>query len=192
MATMPKKPLKSFRESIKNKVGGSARLSVFHYMDIILKANPTSKDEIRFWKHCDKNGGCWIWKRGLSSDGYGKFSFKRNQKTITCRAHRLSFFFTYKRIDSNLLICHICDNKVCVNPNHLFEGTVKDNALDAKAKGKLFSSKGEQLSNLTETQVLNIRQRIANGESQMELSRELKIGKNAIWHIVHRTTWKHL
>lgn len=161
-------------------------------MDAILKAQPTIADEARFWSKCDKTQACWNWTMGKSSDGYGKFTLRRGKKTFTLRAHRLAFYFANKKINENLLICHSCDNISCSNPSHLFEGTVKENWSDAQNKGRIVISKGENLSDLTSQQVLSIRERVGNGERQIKVAKELGVGKNAIWHIVKRTTWKHI
>lgn len=161
-------------------------------MDIVVKAEISQRDIDRFWSKCFKSDYCWNWIACISSDGYGKFSLKRKNKTVTLRSHRVSYFLTYGEINDKLLICHKCDNKKCINPEHLFEGTVKDNILDAKAKGLLVHTKGEQCSDLTEEQVLNIRNRVIKGEKQINIARETGVGKNAIWYIVNRITWKHI
>jgi hypothetical protein len=161
-------------------------------MDIILRTNLTGEEITRFWAKVERAEGCWLWRASLSPDGYGKFSVRRGAHIPTFRAHRLAFYLTFGQIDDRLLICHSCDNRICVNPKHLFEGTVRDNALDMLQKGRAATARGEQLSDLSEKLVQEIRRRVAAGEKQMDLSRELKLGKNQIWHIVNNTTWKHL
>lgn len=160
-------------------------------MDIILKTTFTDKDIARFWGKASRQD-CWEWQAGQSPDGYGKFSVKRGKKALTFRAHRLSFYFSNGYILKEKLICHTCDNPLCINPKHLFEGSVRDNARDMIAKGRANSAHGEQLSTLTEAQVISIRERVAKGEKQISIARELGLGKNQIWYIVNRKTWKHL
>lgn len=76
--------------------------------------------------------GCWIWQGGVSPDGYGKV--KRFGKTI--RAHRL-FYEHYKgKIPQGLWVLHNCDEPRCVNPEHLWLGTQKDNEADKDRKGR--------------------------------------------------------
>lgn len=97
--------------------------------------------EERFWSKVDKKGPipkhdpqlgpCWVWTASRQKrDGYGQFNFNGRPAL----AHRLSAIFSGMRVPNYLFVCHKCDNKPCVNPNHFFIGTCLDNALDAKAK----------------------------------------------------------
>ncbi len=82
--------------------------------------------EQRFWDKVDVRGPdeCWLWKGGLS-DGYGAFGVKRRMT----HAHRVAFeIFFGKKPEKHVL--HRCDNKVCVNPRHLYEGDDVDNMRD--------------------------------------------------------------
>lgn len=76
--------------------------------------------------------GCWLWTRAWTLHGYGRLSYKL--KPVT--AHRLSWLITHGEMPpDNLLVCHKCDTKCCVNPDHLFLGTWSDNLRDAIQKG---------------------------------------------------------
>lgn len=70
---------------------------------------------------------CWIWTGTIGGDGYGRIH--------DTRAHRLSFAVFNKRPPKNS-VCHSCDNPLCVNPHHLWEGTAKENADDMSNKGR--------------------------------------------------------
>lgn len=90
------------------------------------------------------DNGCWVWT-GSTNRGYGTVSI--NGKNV--RAHRASFEFHNKRkIKEGYYICHRCDNPPCINPDHLFEGTQKDNIQDCLKKGrhKFIAPKRERLS----------------------------------------------
>lgn len=79
--------------------------------------------------------GCWIWEKGCNSQGYGALYVNKKMNL----AHRISYEIFIGLIPDGLLVCHKCDIKVCVNPNHLFIGTQKDNMQDHVKKGKHIS-----------------------------------------------------
>jgi hypothetical protein len=91
----------------------------------------------RFWnKVIKQENGCWEWQAALR-EGYG--AFKLNGKVIG--AHVYSYSLTHGEITRGLVICHSCDNRKCVNPEHLWLGTYSDNMQDASVKGRLISSR---------------------------------------------------
>lgn len=102
----------------------------------------TVVDIASFWMHVKKVsshpnqeriGQCWEWQGPFFDTGYGHFTC--HQKDY--RAHRVAFFLYSGTLPAEKIICHICDNKKCVNPKHLFEGTPKENTQDMIKKGRL-------------------------------------------------------
>src|SRR5882724_6243558 len=93
----------------------------------------TSKDLLRFWAKVDQSGGenaCWRWTGATSRGNRGSFRLLGSNK----QAHRCAWEMTYGAIPEGLCVCHHCDNGSCVNPQHLFLGTHRDNMDDMFAK----------------------------------------------------------
>lgn len=78
--------------------------------------------------------GCWLWLGHLNNKGYGQFWIKSNENKVL--AHRLSWEMVHGRIPSNQCVLHKCDVSCCVNPEHLFLGSIADNNADMIAKGR--------------------------------------------------------
>jgi len=84
-----------------------------------------------------KTDACWIWQGTIMNSGYGELKYQGK----TWGAHRYSYFKHYGDFDKNLFVCHHCDNKLCVNPGHLFLGTNQDNVNDMMKKNRHYSQK---------------------------------------------------
>ncbi len=87
------------------------------------------KDKVRFFKYVDSLQAdvCWNWIGHIMNNGYGEFYYKSYPIT----AHRMSYKIFFGDFPDFALICHRCDNKVCVNPNHLYLGTYRSNLIDS-------------------------------------------------------------
>jgi len=86
-------------------------------------------------KYIKIEGGCWEWSASKHRQGYGRIRLgKKEGKTV--QAHRVSYELFIGEIPSEKLVCHRCDNPSCVNPDHLFLGTHKDNMIDKYKKGR--------------------------------------------------------
>lgn len=81
--------------------------------------------------------GCWDWKGEILQTGYGRAYRHHDFSPTEHRAHRIAYELFVEPIPAGLSICHHCDRPCCVNPDHLFAGTPKDNAMDASRKGRL-------------------------------------------------------
>lgn len=108
--------------------------------------------------------GCWLWTGALiKSTGYGRFGIGKRKVEY---AHRASWILFNGKIPDEKFVCHHCDTPACVNPNHLFIGSAKDNSQDALNKGRMVHPTIEQrpraedqpMAKLTNDQVRFIRE----------------------------------
>ena len=82
----------------------------------------------RFWSRVKRGrpDECWEWQRASSSSGYGQLLVDGRQELV----HRLSWALRNGPVPDGMCVLHHCDNKICVNPDHLFIGTHQDNTDD--------------------------------------------------------------
>lgn len=145
----------------------------------------------RFWDKVEKSEGCWLWTASTGGrSGYGRIL----DGGRLVMAHRLSYEWRYGEIPEGMQVLHKCDVPGCVNPDHLFLGNPKTNALDRERKGRSQSPQGVDHPNakLTEEQVFGIRAALASGTRVCDLARKYGVGPPAIEKIRDRVRWKHL
>lgn len=114
-----------------------------------------------FWSHVQITPGCWLWTASTNAKGYGQFGVANGRCVLT---HRFSFELHHGPLDGRWAL-HRCDNPPCVNPDHLYAGTVTENVRDMLARGRHVTPRGEASPNavLTDEQVREIRQRHIRG-----------------------------
>lgn len=97
---------------------------------------PISKEKlcIRFWGKVKKGKTCWEWSGAKIPKGYGQLGFLGKHTY----AHRVSWELCFGKIPQGLCVLHKCDNPPCVNPKHLFLGTIADNNRDMFRKNRGF------------------------------------------------------
>jgi hypothetical protein len=137
----------------------------------------------------DAASGCWLWRGMVVGTGYGMVRFERKMYP----AHRLAWKFFRGEIAPGLSVCHKCDVRACVNPEHLFLGTQADNMRDMKERGRSPHGEKHSRSKLTAEQVSRIKMMLAEGRMYMsELAREYGVTPATISSIARGTTWRHV
>lgn len=141
----------------------------------------------------DETTDCWVWLGSKNQKGYGRLHLRENGKRIQLATHRLSYTLEYGTDPNELLVCHHCDNPSCINPEHLFLGTIKDNNNDAFKKKR--------------NQVIGLKNRVLTEEQVREIKKELQKNNNAslskigswydvspacIHSIKHGKSWAHV
>jgi hypothetical protein len=158
-------------------------------------------DLVRFYGKVDKNGPvpahrpelgpCWVYLAYKDRLGYGRFWFRGKMPP----AQRVSWFLEHgewPKADA----CHHCDNRACVRPSHLFDGTHDENIADREAKGRgvvpRLRGASHPLAKLTEDDVHAIRRALAAGEVQTSIAVRFNVSRSAINNIALGLEWAHL
>ena len=144
----------------------------------------------RFLSKIKKTNNCWLWI-GSKSHGYGYFYL--NYKKI--RAHRLSWEIHRGKIPNILCVLHTCDNRLCVNPKHLWLGTKSDNNKDRTSKGRSAFGGENGRSKLTEKQIKIIRRIYKKGRTStntFRLSEKFGVTNSVISDIINYKIWKNV
>lgn len=84
----------------------------------------------------DPNSGCWLWGGSEGTQGYGQFGVRVGGKSMPKLAHRVAWALYRGPIPDGICVLHRCDVRLCVNPDHLFLGSVPDNQRDMARKGR--------------------------------------------------------
>lgn len=160
------------------------------------------KQIARFWKKVDKDGPtvthveglepCWIWLDKPTSDGYGAFGVAPR----VYKAHRVAWFLRHGSWPPRCAL-HKCDNRLCVNPDHLFDGTRTDNNRDMFSKGRnrvpdMSGSRGPG-AKLTQEETLRIIQLGVDGVTPMDITKAFPmVTISNVEAILDGRSWKSL
>lgn len=141
----------------------------------------------------DKVTGCWNWKGMMFTSGYGQFKNMELNGRIPMNASRASWIIHHGRInDPKIFVCHRCDNRRCVNPDHLFLGTQADNMRDCVEKQRMNCGEERPQSKLTEADVRNIRKERQRGDPWRVLAARYGVATNCIISAATGKTWSHV
>jgi hypothetical protein len=140
----------------------------------------------RLFSRVTKTKDCWLWNGGVVGHGYGYINRGRRGDGFVS-THRASWEIAYGEISEGMEVLHKCDNPACVNPEHLFLGSQKDNVDDMISKNR---RRGGRLI-LTKEQVAEIRRMYETKEYSLhDLSLLFPVSKSQIFRIVSRENWK--
>ena len=132
--------------------------------------------------------GCWIWMGSSQVRGYGEI-ISNNRKHL---AHRASYEAFVGKIPEGMYVCHACDNVACVNPNHLFLGTQKQNLQDMASKGRSTKGVKNPMANLDAYGVKEIREGIKAGRTDSSLAKDWMVCRQTINNIRNGKVWNHV
>jgi len=154
-------------------------------MKYVLRSMPLKQRLLR--RIVKTKNGCWEWQGSLKNNGYGELHFK-SKKLYT---HRAAWMVYKGPIPKGLCILHKCDNRSCINLDHLFLGTYQDNSQDMYKKGRENKAQGENngLAKLNVEQVKKIRK---DTRCQDIIAKSYGVAQCTIQAIKSRRTWQHV
>ena len=121
---------------------------------------------------------CWEWLGTKNHKGYGMFWFQNKLST----AHRAAYGLFVDEIPEGMMVCHSCDNRGCVNPDHLFVGTHADNMRD-------MCNKGRRVQKLSDDDVRHI---YHSTDTQANLAKQYGVNPSHVSRIKSRTDRRHV
>lgn len=164
------------------------------------------KVEKRLLNQSKRVGECLEWTGRLNPMGYGIFKLRSSEtkgltyvtpkrSNISLSTHRVAYKIWVGDIPKGLYVLHRCDNRLCIEPSHMYLGTHQDNMNDMMKKNRQNKRPGalHHMTNFTEKEIIEIRRLWKEGlETQTGLSRKYKVGLSTIHNIVRRKTWAHI
>lgn len=141
----------------------------------------------RFMEKVEITDGCWNWKGCTQGCGYGMILVGRSKKL----AHRVSWeMATGRKVQKGKIVLHTCDNPGCVNPDHLVEGTQRDNMGDRALKRG--DNHAAPYSRLSPEDVRSIVSEYRKGGTQSDIGKTHGVSAATISLIIRGRTWSHV
>lgn len=163
----------SVRRQHRKRINGSASKYV------------ASLDLLKPMTRVDENTGCHLWTGKPNQNGYGRICIDGRDKL----AHRLAYELSRGPIPKGLAVCHRCDVRACINPDHLFVATNAENLKDMAAKGRASRGEKHYKAKLTEADVMEIR---ASSDPVRSIARRYDVDHSLIVGIRKGTRWSHV
>lgn len=132
--------------------------------------------------------GCWIWTARRSARGYGEVKARRKKE----RAHRVAYELYVGPIPKGMCVLHRCDNPPCVNPEHLFLGTVAENNRDMAEKHRSTIGTKSANAKLSPALVMAARRAHRLGVPKKRIARALGVASTTIRQAIKGDTWSHV
>lgn len=155
-------------------------------------SKPVTLDADYIWRRVipdEPNSGCWLWSGQCDRFGYGLVTTSKIRNKL---AHRIAWTAFYGEIPADLVVRHRCDVPACCNPDHLELGTHLDNSRDCISRDRHARGQRSASAKLTDIDVVAIRKRVANGESQRQIAKLYGVDHSTIGSVCRGSGWRHL